>query len=190
MGLAFTDTLVERVRRDGRRRGSQRPARRALDDGVSVRAAASAVGLLRRELSGPRQRHHRPRRLQRGVLRAGERRRGVRVLRRGDAAAAAADGPGDLPPDERVPRRRPRPHARRRRDRGDRAPRRHAATSRSSCRRCAARPTPSHPVSTACRPTTCRASASPRPLRDRRRGQDGDGRLPVAAAARHRARRG
>ncbi len=72
-----------------------------------------------------RQRHHRPWRPERGLLRIGQRRRGVRVLRRGDAAAPAAHRPGHVSADERIPRRRPDPDAGRRRDRGDGASRRH-----------------------------------------------------------------
>ena len=55
-------------------------------------------------------------RLEQGLLRVGGRARGVRLLRRGHAAATAADGPGLVFPDERVPRRRwrrPLPHTRR-----------------------------------------------------------------------------
>ena len=125
MGLAFTDTLVSEsdatvvvVDRNDQPGGHWTTAYPF----VRLHQPSAYYGVNSRDLGSDTIDRDR---LQRGLLRAGQRRGGVRLLRRGDAAAAVADGPGDLPADERVPRRRPGPHARRRRDPGDRAPRRH-----------------------------------------------------------------
>ena len=187
MGLAFTDTLVAESDATVVVVDRNDQPGRPLDDGLSVRAASSAVGLLRRELSEPRQRHHRPRRPQRRLLRVGQRRRGLRVLRRGDASASPADGPRDVPADERIPRRRAGAHARRRGHRGERAARRHHP--RRDRRAVDAGPVLRRRRRRRLRPAQRPAAhpRGPRQLRDRRRGQDRDGRMPVAAAPRRRA---
>src|SRR5258708_8583620 len=89
-------------RRVARRDRHGRPATcagRSLARGVSVRASASTLLVLRSELAASRQRNDRPPRTERGVLRARRHRRDLRVLRPRHAGAPAAVGAGSpLPP--------------------------------------------------------------------------------------------
>ena len=109
-GMAFVDALVGERRR---RRGGGGPAAlagRPLAGRLPVRAAAPAVGELRRELTGARPRPHRRDRAERRVLRARDRRGDLRLLPAGPRRDPRADRQGALPRDDRVPRRRHRGH--------------------------------------------------------------------------------